>query len=125
VRQADSVASNILASPQPAPSSIPVVGRSVAADAPAAITTVVRVCQGKKCAAAGGAAVLAQYAAMPNVIAQPAKCLKQCRRCIAVEMATGASAPALHTDVRPSTAAQVLAQHQRGAVRSPAASGRL
>ncbi|EFN52110.1 hypothetical protein CHLNCDRAFT_139415 [Chlorella variabilis] len=109
-------ASNILAAPRPSPA-------AATAAAPADGTaTVVRVCQGKKCAAAGAAALLAHYGAMPGVVAQPSKCLKQCRRCVAVEMASQAgptcASAALYTGVSDANAAAVLALHrQQGGAR--------
>ena len=109
-------ASNILAAPRPSPA-------AATAAAPADGTaTVVRVCQGKKCAAAGAAALLAHYGAMPGVVAQPSKCLKQCRRCVAVEMASQAgptcASAALYTGVSDAIAAAVLALHrQQGGAR--------
>jgi hypothetical protein len=101
--------SNILAAPLPSVAAATAV-------APAAATTVVRVCQGKKCAAAGSAALMAQYASLPGVVVQPTKCLKQCRRCVAVEMASLAGpacgSATLYTGVSGANAAQVLAMHQ-------------
>lgn len=102
-------ASNIVAAPLP----------QQPAAAPAAATTVVRVCTGKKCAAAGAAALLQQYARMPGVVASPTKCLKQCRRCVAVEMAGGGCPGALYTGVNAANAAGVLAMHHQQ--RQPAA----
>jgi hypothetical protein len=96
-----------------------IVARSAAA-APAtpAAATVVRVCQGKKCSQQGAGALLQTFAAMPGVVAQPVKCLKQCKRCPAVEMAAafgGGAPPATYTGVTPANAAGVLAMHQQRA----------
>ena len=111
------VASNILAAPPTAAAAPPL--QPPAADAAAAgmsSRTVVRVCTGKKCSQAGSAAVLAQLSGMPGVVAQPTKCLKQCRRCVAVEMASGSggrcAADALYTGVNAANVAGVLAMHR-------------
>lgn len=114
------VASNILAAPPTAAAAPPL--QPPAADVAAAGApgrTVVRVCTGKKCSQAGSAAVLAQLSGMPGVVAQPTKCLKQCRRCVAVEMASGGggrcAADALYTGVNAANAADVLAMHRANA----------
>lgn len=102
--------SNILAAPLPS-----------TAAGPAAATTV-RVCQGKKCAAAGSSALLAQFSTLPGVAAAlPSKCLKQCKHCVAVEMTTPAGAPAtLYTRVNRANAAEMLAQHGQRSASVPA-----
>ena len=94
-----------------------IVARSAAAPA-ASAATVVRVCQGKKCSQQGAGALLQHFAAMPGVVAQPVKCLQQCKRCPAVEMAAafgGGAPPATYTGVTPANAAGVLAMHQQRA----------
>ena len=114
------VASNILAAPPTAAAAPPLqppAAEAAAVGAPG--RTVVRVCTGKKCSQAGSAAVLAQLSGMPGVVAQPTKCLKQCRRCVAVEMASGGggrcASDALYTGVNTANVAGVLAMHRSNA----------
>lgn len=98
------------------------VGHSPAAAATTAAPTVVRVCTGKKCAANGSAAVLTQLASVPGVVAQPTKCLKQCRHCVAAEMATagpGGGCAALYTGLNAANAAGVLAMHRQRQTAQP------
>lgn len=86
---------------------------SAAAAAPA---TSVRVCTGKKCTAGGAGAVLATLGSLPGVHAAAApKCMGQCKRCVAVKMASGSGPEVLYTGVNASNAAGVLAMHQQQA----------
>lgn len=73
-----------------------------------------RVCTGKKCTAGGAGAVLATLGSLPGVHAAAApKCMGQCKRCVAVKMASGPGPEVLYTGVNASTAAGVLAMHQQ------------
>ena len=107
-----------------APASPAAAAAPPVAYSPPAAATVVRVCTGKKCSAAGSEAVLAQLAAQPGVVAQPTKCLKMCKRCVVAEMATvgaaGGSA-ALYTGLNPANVAGVLAMHRQQPPAAPAA----
>ncbi|KAL4424191.1 hypothetical protein ABPG75_001492 [Micractinium tetrahymenae] len=85
-----------------------------AAAAAAAPATSVRVCTGKKCSAGGAGAVLATLGSLPGVHAAAApKCMGQCKRCVAVKMASGPGPEVLYTGVNASNAAGVLAMHQQ------------
>lgn len=73
-----------------------------------------RVCTGKKCSAGGAGAVLATMGSLPGVHAAAApKCMGQCRRCVAVKMASGPGPEVLYTGVNASNAAGVVAMHQQ------------
>lgn len=79
-----------------------------------AAATTVRVCTGKKCSAGGAGAVLATMGSLPGVHAAAApKCMGQCRRCVAVKMASGPGPEVLYTGVNASNAAGVVAMHQQ------------
>ena len=73
-----------------------------------------KVCTGKKCSQAGAAAVMQQLAVVPGVAAQPAKCMGQCKRCVAVQFAgSGGADAALYSGVSPANASAVLAAYQQ------------